>query len=110
MRTWKSVVVVLLLAMPLLAGCGGGSGDRKAMEVKFEKLDYLISTLELSTAATYNQPHFAAATQKYIALVHQYADLLGPEEARKRLTDASDGIAPYCLPCAGVLTEEAKKF
>jgi hypothetical protein len=109
MRMRKSVAV-LLLAVPLLAGCGGGSADRKAMEVKFEKLDYQISTLELSTAATYNQPHFAAATQRYIALVHKYADLLGPEEAKRRLNEASDGIAPYCLPCAGVLTEEAKRF
>ena len=104
------VAVVLLLATLLLAGCGGGSGDRKAMEVKFEKLDYQISTLETLHGGTYNQPHFEQATQQYIALVHQYADLLGPKEARQRLTEASDGIAPYCLPCAGVLTEEAKKF
>ena len=110
MRTRNSLVVVPVLVASLLAGCGGSSGDRKAMETKFEKLDYQISTLELSTAATYNQPHFAAATQRYIALVHQYADLLGPDEAKRRLNEASDGIAPYCLPCAGVLTEEAKKF
>ena len=102
--------MVLLLAVPLLAACDNRSADRKAMDTKFEQLDYQISTLELSTAATYNQPHFAAATQRYIALVHKYADLLGPKEARQRLTEASDGIAPYCLPGAGVLTEEAKRF
>jgi len=97
----------LVLVVLLLAGCG--QGDTTAMNQKFERLDFQISTLE-TINSQYNQQHFAQLTHRYIALVHQYADLLGPKEARQRLTEASDGIAPYCLPCAGVLTEEAKKF
>ena len=79
-RRTRKSVVVLLLAVPLLAACDNRSADRKAMDTKFEQL------------------------------VHKYADLLGPKEARQRLTEASDGIAPYCLPCASVLTGEAKRF
>jgi outer membrane murein-binding lipoprotein Lpp len=109
---WTRITVVgaLLLAALLLAGCDNRSADRKTMDTKFEQLDYQISNLELSTAATYNQPHFAAATGRYIRLVRHYADLLGPKEARKRLTEAADGISSYCLPCAGQLADEASRY
>ena len=109
MRTRKTIVGVLLLAALLLAGCDNRSADRKAMDTKFEKLDFEISTLETATS-TYNLPHFEQATERYIALVRQYADLLGPKEAKRRLLQEADGIGAYCLPCAGVLTGEASKY
>ena len=109
MRTWKSVVVVPLLAISLLAGCGGGSSDRKAMEVKFEKLDFEISTLETANS-TYNLPHFEQATARYIGLVRHYKDLLGRAEAKRRLQTEADSVGDYCLPCAGVLIGEASKY
>ena len=103
------IIGVLLLASLLLAGCDNRSADRKAMDTKFEKLDFEISTLETATA-TYNLPHFEKATERYIALVRQYAGLLGNKEAKRRLQQEADGIGPYCLPCAGVLTGEASKY
>jgi len=109
MRTRKTIVGVLLLAALLLVGCDNRSADRKAMDTKFEKLDFEISTLE-TASSTYNLPHFEQATERYIALVRQYADLLGPEEAKRRLRQEADGIGAYCLPCAGVLTGEASKY
>ena len=109
MRMRKSVVV-LLLAVPLLAACGNDSADRKAMETKFEQLDFKLTTYEQATSSTYNLPHFTRATKQYIALVRQYKDVLGPKEAKRRLTEERDGIAPYCLPCAGTLDDELKKY
>ena len=105
-RIW---LLGLLLAAALVGGCGAASPDRQAMEVKFERIDYQFSTIETANAA-YNASHLEKATQRYIALVHQYADLLGPEEAKKRLNQKADELSSYCLPCSGVLTEEAKRF
>jgi len=79
------------------------------MNHKFERLDFQISTLE-TINSSYNEQHFARLTQKYIALVHQYADQLGRDEARRRLVELGDELDPYCLPCTGVLYIEAKKF
>ena len=109
MRARKITVGVLLLAALLLTACGNQSGDRKAMEVKFEKLDFEISTLETPNSV-YNLPHFERATEKYIGLVRQYADLLGHKEAKRRLQQEADGISDYCLPCAGALTGEANRY
>jgi hypothetical protein len=109
MRSAKLVAVVLV-AVPLLAGCGTKSGDPKAMETKFEQLDFKLTTYEQATSSTYNLPHFTRATRQYIALVRHYKDLLGPKEAKRRLREERDGIAPYCLPCAGTLDDELKKY
>ncbi|HEV8099221.1 MAG TPA: hypothetical protein VGP56_08725 [Gaiellaceae bacterium] len=100
-------LVCLAVGVLLLAGCG--ASGTKAMEVKFERLDFKMTAYETANSA-YNQQHLAEATQRYIALVHQYADVLGPEEARKRLNQKADELSSFCLPCSGVLSEEAKKF
>ena len=101
---------MLVLALPLLAACGSGSSDPQAMETKFEQLDFKLTTYEQATSSTYNLPHFTRATNQYIALVREYKDVLGPKEAKRRLTEERDGIAPYCLPCAGLLDDEAKRY
>jgi hypothetical protein len=107
-RIWR--LAVMLMAAALLAGCGDNrSADTKAMDLKFERIDFEMSNLETATS-TYNIPHFEEATQRYIALIHRYADLLGPEEAKRRLNEKGDELSSYCLPCAGVLAEEAKMF
>jgi len=103
----KRVVAGLLLVVFLLAGCG--QKDTTAMNHKFERLDFQISTMETINSA-YNQQHFANLTQKYIALVHEYADTLGNDEAKRRLIELGDELNTYCLPCTGVLYVEAKKF
>ena len=109
MRSAKFVAVILL-AVPLLAGCGSKSGDRQAMETKFEQLDFKLTTYEQATSSTYNLPHFTRLTNQYIALVRQYKDTLGSKEAKRRLLEERDGIAPYSLPCAGSLDDEARKY
>src|SRR4051812_38757414 len=109
MRILRTIVPVLLAAV-LLGGCGDKqSSDRKAMNIKFERIDYQISRLETITSQ-YNTPHFEAAAERYIALVRQYKEVLGPEEARQRLNKEADVMSSYCLPCAGMLTDEAQKY
>jgi uridine kinase len=109
MRIWRTVVPVLLAAV-LLGGCGDNqSADERAMNHKFEKIDYQISRLETVTSQ-YNTPHFEAAAHQYIALVRQYKDVLGPEEAKHRLNDLADRVSGYCLPCAGELSDAAKQY
>jgi hypothetical protein len=110
MRTRKLIVVVLLLAAPLLAGCGDNrSAATKAMDSRFQRIDYEMATLETGTSS-YNIPHFASATQQYIALVREYADVLGPDEAKRLLTEKGDELRPYCLPCVATLDDEARKY
>ena len=108
MRILRTVVPVLLAAL-VLGGCGGPAGDRSAMNEKFQKVDYEISRLETVTSQ-YNDAHFDSASRRYIALVHQYKDLLGPEEAKRRLNELSDEMSGYCLPCAGELADAAKQY
>jgi hypothetical protein len=96
----------LLLAVALLAGCGHSD---TAMDHKFQRLDYEMSTLETVNSA-FNEQHFARLTQRYIALVHQYEGQLGPARARKMLIAKGDELDTYCLPCTGVLYIEARKF
>lgn len=79
------------------------------MNHKFEQLDFQISTLE-TLNSSFNQQHFTALTQKYIALVHQYEGTLGKDEAKHRLIQLGDELNSYCLPCTGVLYVEAKKI
>jgi hypothetical protein len=103
-------VVVLLLAAVFPVACGDNrSSDRKAMEVKFQKIDYEMATLETSTAA-YNQTYLAKATQQYIALLREYADQLGPDEVKRRLVEKGDEVGPYCPPCMAMLDDEAKTY
>jgi hypothetical protein len=101
------IAACLLIAVFLLAGCG--QGDTTTMNKQFQKVDYELSTLE-TINSQYNQQHFAQLTQRYIALVHQYSEKLGREEAKRRLIQLGDELNSYCLACTGVLYTEARKF
>lgn len=79
------------------------------MNAQFDELDYKLAT-QYETAATPYNNYIYKATAQYVALVHKYADQLGPKEARRRLLEKSDEIAPFCLPCAGTLRDEAAKY
>ena len=79
------------------------------MDAKFEQIDYQMGNLETPSIA-YNHGHLEKATQRYIALVREYADLLGRDEARRRIKEKGDELGPYCLPCAGTLEDEARKY
>jgi outer membrane murein-binding lipoprotein Lpp len=102
------IVGPLLLATLLVAGCGD-TGATKAMDAKFQKLDYEMANLETVNSA-YNDREFARETQKYIALVREYADQLGRAEARRRLKEKGDELSGYCLPCVATLETEALKY
>ena len=108
MRT--GIVGVLLAAALVLAGCGDKRSDaRNAMETKFERIDYEMSTLETVTS-TYNRRHFEQATQRYIVLVRNYTDLLGPDEAKRRLRQKAEELGSFCLPCVATLDAEASRY
>ena len=110
MGTRRVIATVLFLAAPLLAGCGdNGSAAMKAMEAKFRSIDYEMSSLETVTSS-YNRPYFAKATQRYIALVREYADLLGPDEAKRRLKEKADELGSYCVPCVATLDDAASRY
>jgi hypothetical protein len=98
----------LLLVAILLAGCGNQSAPEESMNAKFDKLDYTMANWE--TAAAPYDTHLAKATQQYIALVREYADQLGPDEAKRRLVEKGDEVEPYCLPCKATLYDEARKY
>jgi hypothetical protein len=100
---------VLILAVAVLAGCGGGeSADLEAINVKFQRLDYTMSNIEVS-APPY-QERLDRLTRQYIGLTRKYADDLGGDEVKRRLEEKSFEIAPYCLPCSGDLDREASRY
>ena len=100
-----------LLAVVLLAGCGGGNGPseaEKAMNDKFQALDFKIATMESNNTAYGSQ--MEDATREYIALVRQYKAQLGAGEAARRLVEKGDELGPYCFICKSTLYDEAKKY
>jgi len=106
----KTTAGAVLLAAAFLAGCGDGgavSGPLKQeMDAKFVVLDTNIATMETLR----NTTKLETATQQYIALVHAYADELGPAEAKRRLTQKGDEIVSYCPPCQQMFYDAARKY
>jgi hypothetical protein len=101
---------VLLLALLFLVACGDTrSAARRALDTKFELMDYKMASLETQSVA-YNNTHLLRATQQYVALVRKYADQLGRGEARRRLIDQGNEVGPYCLPCKATLESEATRY
>ena len=78
------------------------------MDIKFKQIDYKIATME-TLNATFTD-NLQTATRQYIALVHDYDDQLGPDEAQRRLVEKGDELGPYCFPCKATLYEEAGKY
>jgi hypothetical protein len=100
---------VMLLGAVFLPGCSDkSSADRKAIDAKFAKVDYAMSTVEIS-APPY-QENLTKLTQQYIALVRDYGDELGDAEVKRRLTDKVSELEPFCLPCSGMVSDELAKY
>lgn len=102
------IVCILLFALAL-AACGDNeSASKRAMEVKFDRMDFAMGNMENINSAF--GPELTNATKHYIALVRKYANLLGPKEARRRLLEKRDEVAPYRLPCSATLDFEASRY
>ena len=106
----KKATGALVLAAVFLGGCGGSGAVNgaltKEMDAKFVVLDTNIATMETLGS----MPKLETATQQYIALVHDYADELGPAEARRRLTRKGDEIGAYCQPCKNMFYDAARRY
>ena len=104
------LVGVLLLVALLVAGCGDSrSAATREMDTKLQKLDFEMANLE-TVNSEYNNRDFARETQRYIALVREYAGRLGRAEARRRLLEKGDELSSYCLPCTATLETAALKY
>ncbi len=99
----------LVLVAILLAGCGKQSTPENALDAKLQKIDYTMATYE-TVNSSYSHSYFEKATRHYIAVIREYADRVEPAEIKRRLVDRGDEIGSYCLPCAGMLYDEAKKY
>ena len=111
-RGLKTIAGDLLLAALLArAAAAPARPTGRRWRSKFEQFDFVVWTLETAdVAATNVAPPSSARRERYIALVRQYADLLGPKEAKQRRQQEADGISAYCLPCAGVLTARGERY
>jgi len=101
----------LLLAAALLVGCGGhkqSAAEKAAMEARFAELDYAMSSVTLS-APPYNE-NLEGLTEQYVKAIRKYHDDLGDDELKRRLADKAVELAPYCLPCVGMLDQEREKY
>ena len=100
----------LLLAVVVLAGCGGDepTAAEKRMKMRFDTLDYTMSNVEMSAPPF--QENLMRLTRRYIALIREYADELGDDEVKKRLEDKSLNFGPYCLPCVTMVDREAERY
>jgi hypothetical protein len=100
---------VLLLTVLLVAACGSNqSAAQKEMNAKFDKIDYLMASMETMNSGF--GPELTNATDRYVALVRRYSDQLGADEAKHRLVEKGDQVSDYCLACAATLYDAAKKY
>jgi hypothetical protein len=100
-----------VLLLVLLVACGDDrSAARRAMDAKFDRLDSTFVNLETPASPYDTGLHLEKATQRFIALIREYADELGPDEVKQRLADKGNEVGPYCLPCVAMLDDEAKKY
>ena len=100
----------LVLAVIVLAGCGGDepTAAEKRMNLRFDRLDYRMGNVEVS-APPY-QANLEQLTRRYLALIHEYEDLLGADEIKKRLEQKSEELDDYCLPCATIVDSERARY
>jgi hypothetical protein len=102
------IVCILLFALAL-AACGDNeSASKRAMEVKFDRTDFAMGNMENLNSGL--GPELTNATKNDIVLVRKYADPLGLKEARRRLLEKRDEVAPYCLPGSATLDFEASRY
>jgi hypothetical protein len=110
MAARRVIVGALLFAALLPAGCGDSrSAAEKRMDLRFRAIDYRMGNLE-TLSVSFDPSHLAHATEQYVALVREYAGLLGRDEARHRLLQKGEEVAPFCLPCKQTLQDEAKRY
>jgi hypothetical protein len=94
----------------LLAGCGSDepTAAEKRMDARFVNVDATMGNVMIHPPPY--QENLERLTRRYIALIREYEDELGDDEAKRRLEDKSAELSPYCLPCVTTLDLEAEKY
>jgi hypothetical protein len=92
-----------LLSLVVLAGCGGGQSaeEQARMEQSFAGADYQFA-VELEKESRDGSGNLEAPTRNYIAVIREYQDELGDEEAARRLADKASEIEKWCPGGGGV--------
>jgi hypothetical protein len=104
----------LLLIATLAAGCGEerhhqSEAERIKMENEFGQVAVDIGTATKGSGGA-DESLMEQYTNDYVALTRKYADDLGDDEVKTRLTDEVAQVQPWCLPCAEILLRESAKY
>jgi hypothetical protein len=103
-------VGTLALVGLLAAGCGGhkqSKAERAAMNAEFALIDYKISNWTMGPGYA-DQNGLEQLTRRYVAATRKYADDLGDNEVKRRLTVEAGQLQPWCLPCVDILRREVE--
>jgi len=103
-------VALLLLLVPLAAGCGGqkqSKAERAKMNAEFAQIDWKISNWTMGPGYA-DQNGLEKLTRSYVATTRKYKDALGDTEVKRRLAVEANQLAPWCPPCVDVIRHELK--
>jgi hypothetical protein len=98
----------------LAAGCGEKrhhqtAAERAKMENEFGRLQVSIGEATKGSGPA-DEPVMERYTNDYVALTRKYADDLGDDEVKTRLTDEVSQVQPWCLVCGQILLRESANY
>jgi hypothetical protein len=98
----------------LAAGCGEKrhhqtAAEQAKMENEFGQVQVNIGTVTKGSGGA-DEDLMKQYTNDYVALIRKYADDLGDDEAKTRLTDEVAQVQPWCLVCGEILLRESAKY
>jgi ABC-type Fe3+-citrate transport system substrate-binding protein len=106
-------IAPLLVIAALVAGCGEkhhqSAAEKAKMENEFGQLQVNIGEATKGSGPA-DEPTMEQYTHDYVALIRKYADDLGDDEVKTRLTDEVTQVQPWCLVCGQILLSEAEKY
>lgn len=79
------------------------------MENEFGRLQVRIGEATKGSGPAV-EPVMERYTNDYVALTQKYADDLGNDEVKTRLTDEVSQVQPWCLVCGEILLRESAKY
>jgi hypothetical protein len=83
--------------------------ERAKMENEFGQVQVEIGTVTKGSGPA-DETVMEQYTHDYVALIRKYADDLGDDEVKNRLTDEVAQVQPWCLPCGETLLRESEKY